>query len=125
MQRQVTQHCAACVMLRVTWAQAYGEFKARKESADASKIDILYAKYGGSQHSSSALASGMVLGASEAYVEYSADGSVLKGAEAAVARSKYDENVMRFNHTCVWGSFWEKEGRSWGYACCLSTNRNT
>jgi pre-mRNA-processing factor SLU7 len=112
-------------MLRVTWAQAYGEFKARKESADASKIDILYAKYGGSQHSSSALASGMVLGASEAYVEYSADGSVLKGAEAAVARSKYDEDVMRFNHTCVWGSFWEKEGRSWGYACCLSTNRNT
>jgi hypothetical protein len=41
----------------------------------------------------------MVLGASEAYVEYSADGSVLKGAEAAVARSKYDEDVMRFNHT--------------------------
>jgi hypothetical protein len=86
-------------MLRVTWAQAYGEFKARKESADASKIDILYAKYGGSQHSSSALASGMVLGASEAHLEYSADGGVLKGAEAAVARSKYDEDVMRFNHT--------------------------
>jgi hypothetical protein len=29
----------------VTPAQAYGEFKARKESADASKIDVLYAKY--------------------------------------------------------------------------------
>ena len=28
----------------VTPAQAYGEFKARKESADASKIDVLYAK---------------------------------------------------------------------------------
>ena len=52
MQRQVTHYCTACVMLRVTWGQAYGEFKARKESADASKIDILYAKYGGQQHGS-------------------------------------------------------------------------
>ena len=51
--------------------------------------------------------------------------SLEQGAEAAVPRSKYDEDVMRFNHTCVWGSWWEKEGRLWGYACCLSTNRNT
>ena len=58
--------------------QAYGEFKSRKESADASKIDILYAKYGGEQHSANALPSGMLLGQSESYVEYAADGSVLK-----------------------------------------------
>ncbi len=54
----------------VTPSQAYGEFKARKESADASKIDVLYAKYGGEQHSANALPSGMLLGQSEAFVEY-------------------------------------------------------
>ncbi len=60
---------------------------------------------------------------SEAYVEYGLDGSVIKGAAPAVARSKYEEDVFRFHHTSVWGSFW-KEGQ-WGYACCKSMVRNS
>jgi pre-mRNA-processing factor SLU7 len=67
----------------------------------------------------------MQLGQSESYVEYAADGSVLKGAEAAVPRSKYDEDVMRFNHTCYRGSYCEREGPLWGYACCFRSNTNT
>lgn len=35
----------------------------------------------------------------EDYVEYSRHGAVLKGLEKAVARSKYEEDVLINNHT--------------------------
>ena len=36
--------------------------------------------------------------------------------ERAVARSKYEEDVVIHNHTAVWGSFWKDY--QWGYRCC-------
>lgn len=54
----------------------------------------------------------------------SSDGSghgLGSGASALVARSRYEEDVWPGNHTSVWGSWWDKETRSWGYACCNST----
>lgn len=78
----------------------------------------------------------------EDYVEYSRHGAVIKGQEKAIARSKYEEDVLINNHTvsttyiqcnhlifvskitlslpfqCIWGSYW-KDGY-WGYKCCHS-----
>lgn len=76
-------------------------------------------------------------------MEYSRHGAVIKGQEKAIARSKYEEDVLINNHTvstgegrqdlmramyvllkmafvlqCIWGSYW-KDG-NWGYKCCHS-----
>lgn len=41
----------------------------------------------------------LLLAQTEEYVEYSRHGAVLKGLEKAVARSKYEEDVLINNHT--------------------------
>lgn len=41
----------------------------------------------------------LLLAQTEDYVEYSRHGAVLKGLEKAVARSKYEEDVLTNNHT--------------------------
>ncbi len=40
-------------------------------------------------------------------------------------RSKYDENVLLNNHTCVFGSFYARRLRAWGYSCCHQTVMNS
>lgn len=41
----------------------------------------------------------LLLAQTEEYVEYSRHGAVLKGQEKAIARSKYEEDVLINNHT--------------------------
>lgn len=67
------------------------------------------------------------LGQTEAYVEYSKDGRVIKGAVMAppVARTKYEEDVMINNHTAVWGSYFNRLTQQWGFACCHSLLKNS
>jgi pre-mRNA-processing factor SLU7 len=104
-------------------AKAHQQFKEKKDELEDSQKSRLVQKYGGQEHMQPCLSAAERMAVSEAYVEYGLDGSVVKGAEPAVARSKYEEDVFRFHHTSVWGSFW-KEGQ-WGYACCKSTVRNS
>eukprot|EP01063_Lacrimia_lanifica_P016324 TRINITY_DN22928_c0_g1_i1.p1 TRINITY_DN22928_c0_g1~~TRINITY_DN22928_c0_g1_i1.p1 ORF type:complete len:493 (+),score=210.64 TRINITY_DN22928_c0_g1_i1:69-1547(+) len=59
---------------------------------------------------------------SESYVEYRADGTTLSGVEAAVPRTKYQEDLFTNGHTTVWGSWWE--AGAWGYKCCKQTMKN-
>lgn len=99
-------------------------------------------QYGGQEHLD-APPQELLLAQTEDYLEYSRHGAVIKGQEKAIARSKYEEDVLINNHTvstadkgrvltwvmcnnkhfwfclqCIWGSFW-KDG-SWGYKCCHS-----
>ena len=46
----------------------------------------------------------LLLGQTESYVEYDAQGRVIRGKEVK-ARSRYEEDVMVNNHTAVWGSW--------------------
>lgn len=43
--------------------------------------------------------------------------------EAALPKSKYEEDVYINNHTTVWGSWWKDH--QWGYKCCKQTIRNS
>ncbi len=63
-----------------------------------------------------------MLAASERYVEYDRAGRVIKGVEVK-AKSRFEEDVLINNHTCVWGSWW-RDG-TWGFACCHSTVKNS
>ena len=47
----------------------------------------------------------------------------LPDQEAAVPRSKYEEDIYINNHTTVWGSWWKDH--QWGYKCCKQTIRNS
>ncbi|MED6136600.1 hypothetical protein PIB30_057525 [Stylosanthes scabra] len=60
---------------------------------------------------------------SERQVEYDRAGRIIKGQEAALPRSKYEEDVFINNHTTVWGSWWRDH--QWGYKCCKQTIRNS
>lgn len=65
----------------------------------------------------------LLLAQTENYVEYNRKGKVIKGAEQAAVRSKYEEDVHPLNHTSVFGS-WYKDGK-WGYRCCHSLMKNS
>ena len=43
--------------------------------------------------------------------------------EAALPKSKYEEDLFINNHTTVWGSWWKDH--QWGYKCCKQTIRNS
>jgi pre-mRNA-processing factor SLU7 len=104
-------------------AKAHQQFTEKKNELENSQKSKLVQKYGGQEHMEPALSAAERMAVSEAYVEYGLDGSVIKGAAPAVTRSKYEEDVFRFHHMSVWGSFW-REGQ-WGYSCCRSTVRNS
>lgn len=37
--------------------------------------------------------------------------------------SKYKEDIVRYGHTQVWGSFYDVSEGVWGYGCCSSTDK--
>ncbi|KAI4818698.1 hypothetical protein KUCAC02_004000 [Chaenocephalus aceratus] len=92
-------------------------FKVKKEDFKEKQRDSILEKYGGEEHLD-APPRELLLAQTEDYVEYSRHGAVLKGQDKAVARSKYEEDVVINNHNCIWGSFWN-DGY-WGYKCCHS-----
>ncbi|KAM5172226.1 pre-mRNA-splicing factor SLU7 isoform 1-T2 [Mantella aurantiaca] len=92
-------------------------FKVKKEDFKEEQKKSILEKYGGQEHLDAPPAE-LLLAQTEDYVEYSRHGTVIKGQEKAVARSKYEEDVLINNHTCIWGSYW-RDGR-WGYKCCHS-----
>uniref|UniRef100_A0A4W5RUK1 Pre-mRNA-splicing factor SLU7 n=1 Tax=Hucho hucho TaxID=62062 RepID=A0A4W5RUK1_9TELE len=92
-------------------------FKVKKEDFKDKQKETILDKYGGEEHLD-APPRELLLAQTEDYVEYSRHGAVLKGQEKAVARSKYEEDVLIQNHACIWGSYW-REG-CWGFKCCHS-----
>uniref|UniRef100_A0A8C9WUW6 Pre-mRNA-splicing factor SLU7 n=1 Tax=Scleropages formosus TaxID=113540 RepID=A0A8C9WUW6_SCLFO len=92
-------------------------FKVKKEDFKKEQKESILEKYGGQEHLD-APPRELLLAQTEDYVEYSRHGAVIKGLKKAVACSKYEEDVLINNHTCIWGSYW-REGR-WGYKCCYS-----
>jgi pre-mRNA-processing factor SLU7 len=100
------------------------QFEEKKAALEKEKKRKILDKYGGNEHLN-APPKELLLAQTENYVEYSRDGRLLKGIEKAVARSKYVEDVYENNHTCIWGSWFDKADMSWGYDCCHSKVRNS
>ena len=101
------------------------QFQERAAKVENMKKQKLLSKYGGESQAMPHPASQLLLGATENYVEYSADGRVIKGHAPAVPKSKYEEDVFLQNHTSVWGSYFDIKTQAWGYDCCWSTIRNS
>ncbi|KAK3286028.1 hypothetical protein CYMTET_6391 [Cymbomonas tetramitiformis] len=98
--------------------------KVKKSMLTDKTKDTIINKYGDASANSTEEASkALLLGQTEAYVEYDRAGRIIKGAEPVTAKSKYDEDVYINNHTAIWGSWWS-DG-TWGYACCKSHVKNS
>merc|ERR1712227_683631 len=93
------------------------EYHRKKDEYKTGVKNSILEKYGGEEHLD-APPKQLLLAQSENYVEYSRHGTVVKGAEKAVIKSIYEEDVYINNHTTAWGSYW-RDG-SWGFKCCYS-----
>ncbi|KZO98815.1 pre-mRNA-splicing factor SLU7 [Calocera viscosa TUFC12733] len=96
------------------------QYKEKKELLKDTTKTSLLSKYGGEQYLEK-VPKELLTGQTEEYVEYSANGQVIKGREKAKVRSKYREDEYVNNHTSVWGSWYDIATSSWGFACCHST----
>jgi pre-mRNA-processing factor SLU7 len=99
------------------------QFREKKKLLEEEKKRAIVEKYGNSYQKS--LDPRLKLGQTEAYVEYSKDGRVISGVAQGPTRTKYEEDVFINNHTSVWGSFYSRSRRAWGYACCHSLMKNS
>jgi len=98
-------------------------YKDKKDNLKSSKVNTVLEKYGGQEHLQQPPAE-LLFAQTEDYAEYSLTGAVREGKKKAVARSKYEEDVLAHNHTAIWGSFFDRTAFRWGYADDLATVRN-
>ena len=76
----------------------FRQFKAKKEVLVGKSKESVAATYGSAAQPADEAA--LLLGQTEAYVEYDARGRLLRG-DARTARSRYEEDVHPGNHTSV------------------------
>ncbi|KAF5741900.1 pre-mRNA-splicing factor SLU7 [Tripterygium wilfordii] len=100
----------------------YKNYKVIKEKLKHRTKDTIMEKYGNAANEEE-IPRELLLGQSEKEVEYDRAGRIIKGQEAALPKSKYEEDVHINNHTSVWGSWWKDH--QWGYKCCRQTVRNS
>lgn len=98
------------------------EYDKKKDQFKSQVQKDVLEKYGGEEHLD-APPKTLLLAQTEDYVEYSRYGTVIKGREKEIIRSRYEEDVYINNHTSVWGSYWQ--GGHWGYKCCHSYIKNS
>lgn len=110
------------------------QFVEKKKDLDDSKRKQILEKYLDGK-ANPTLDPRLRLGQTEAYVEYSRDGKMIKGPNIGpngeggggggnvVARTKYEEDVFTNNHSGIWGSYYNKWTSEWGYCCCHSVMR--
>ncbi|MQL95046.1 hypothetical protein Taro_027718 [Colocasia esculenta] len=100
----------------------FKNYKIIKDKLKSRVKETIMEKYGNAA-SEETLPRELLLGQSEREVEYDRAGRVIKGQEATLPKSKYEEDVHINNHTGVWGSWWKDY--QWGYRCCRQTIRNS
>ena len=103
-------------------AALHAAFRAKKAALDAGTREKVVAAYGSAATEVDEATRKLLLGQTEAYIEYTPAGKPV-GAAPAPAASRYEEDVLPGNHTAVWGSWFDVRSGAWGYACCRATAR--
>jgi len=99
-------------------------YREKKEKLKDTRSNKILEKYGGQQHLA-APPKELLFAQTEDYVEYDRSGGLRAGKEKAVAKSRYEEDVLEQNHLAVWGSHFDTTTFRWGYADDHSTLRNS
>jgi len=100
----------------------FEEFKRKKLQQEEEKKKLLATHYGGDEHTS-VPPTPLLLGQTEEYIEYNADGVPLPKYVTSTPRSKYVEDVLIHNHTSVWGSYYNRMQGKFGYQCCKQLHK--
>jgi len=100
----------------------YEQFRKKKKALTENVKSSILDTYG-DVSVKTPLPEGLLFGQTEHYAEYDRAGRLLRGAEIAVKKSRYEEDSRDQNHTAIWGSFWK--GGLWGYACCRSHQKGS
>ncbi|KAF4711828.1 mRNA splicing protein [Perkinsus olseni] len=104
-------------------AHMFKEYKSRSKDVHSEEKKKVLEKYGGEEHLH--IPDNVLNAERETYVEYDpVDGTVVKGTERALRKSKYLEDEHELNHSSVWGSWFDIAKGKWGYKCCKQTLRN-
>lgn len=91
--------------------------------ADLKKKNLLTI-YGGAEHLD--VPQSLLLSQSEVYHEFNpTDGRIKTKKTQIMIKSKYTEDAFFGEHTAVWGSWYNKQDDSWGYACCHGKDINS
>ena len=98
-------------------------YREKKDALKSAKVNKVLEKYGGQEHLQQ-LPQELLFAQTEEDVEYTKAGALKTGQERAVVRSRYEEDVHQHNHTCIWGSFFDRSTFAWGYADDHGTTRN-
>ena len=99
--------------------------KKRKEELKRKREENILSTYG-EQNKYKAPDRSLLFGETEQEVRYTKDGRIKGSTEMTnkIPLTKYEENVVLKNgHTHVFGSYYDVETRSWGFACCFQTSR--
>lgn len=106
-----------------TMAESVFKKQMMKRGDIKEKIDTtVHARYGGEEHMRKPDFS---IQQKEVYREFAPDGKVIKGPKFVTISSKYVEDEHPGNHSSVWGSWFDRKGMKWGFACCRQTLRNS
>ncbi|KAF5738936.1 splicing factor-related family protein [Tripterygium wilfordii] len=100
----------------------YKNYTVIKEKLKHRTKDTIMEKYGNAANEEE-IPRELLLGQTEKEVEYDRAGRIIRGQEAALPKTKYEEDVHINNHSSVWGSWWKDH--QWGYKCCKQTVRNS
>jgi len=103
-------------------ALLFEAYKQRKKQLENEQKNKLTDEYGGQQYAK-APPKALLIGQSEVYREYTADGSLVLGGES-IPKTRYEEDVLTNGHSTVWGSWYDIKEAKWGYKCCRITEKN-
>ena len=102
------------------------EYIIKKKILEDIKKKSLIDKYGSNTiNNNIILDPRLKLGQTESYIEYNSNGKVIKNHIKTEIKTKYDENIYINNHTEVWGSYYHRTRRLWGFECCHSLVKNS
>ncbi|ANQ08992.1 Step II splicing factor [Plasmodium coatneyi] len=101
----------------------YREFLAKKKKLIKKKEEDILKTYKCENVASNDAALGEELTQSEVYTEYKPVDQIDPKVKRIKVMSRYEEDIHLFDHSSVFGSYYDREKKKWGYRCCRSTNK--
>lgn len=101
----------------------YREFLSKKKKLIKKKEEDILKTYKCENVASKDATPGEELTQSEVYTEYKPVDQVDPKVKRIKIMSRYEEDIHLFDHSSVFGSYYDRDKKKWGYRCCRSTNK--
>jgi pre-mRNA-processing factor SLU7 len=102
----------------------YKKFQENKQKINVEIKDKINKKYSNESESENVINKDLLI-SNESYYEYTIDGKEINTRKKLLTKSKYDEDNFFNNHTSVYGSYYDKEKKKWGFICCKQVDSDS